>query len=427
MLLAASLLVVCNAHSAAAQFKAIGGGGGTIVLPDGAVVEGEVYIEDAAAGEVAQPTGEGENGNGENGNDENANGEEAENNEGEAEEPSDTIKRPTKPPRVPDPREFDAKLDDTERVKFAFHGQTWPDVLQWLASLGGWSLDWQELPNDYINLSANRPYSVTETRDLLNRLLFDRGYTMILRGNVLLVAKIEKLDPSLLPRIADESELLDLPAHDFVKITFPLPDELKANLAAEDVKPLLSKHAKVQPLMATNRLLIVDVVGNLREVSRLINSEHAAATGKVVPKEFPIRHARAGYIADQVMILLGLDPATRRTPQELQVEQQKLQLFMQMQQQGRDISKYIRGGETPVVNIAVNPRKNSILVNAPKKELVIIERAIEMLDVPNGQLEGATAAQLSMEKYKTGHAKYRGHGNRLGRDCRSRPANTFQD
>ena len=55
----------------------------------------------------------------------------------------DTIKRPTKPPRVPDPREFDVKPDENARLKFKFHGQPWPDVLQWLALIGGYSLDWQ--------------------------------------------------------------------------------------------------------------------------------------------------------------------------------------------------------------------------------------------------------------------------------------------
>ena len=86
--------------------------------------------------------------------------------------------------------------------------------------------------------------------------------------------------------------------------------------------------------MTTNRLLVIDLVANLREVSRLINSEHAAAIGNMVPREFTIRFARADHVADQVMILLGLDPSSRRTPQELQVEQQRLQLFSQMQQKG---------------------------------------------------------------------------------------------
>ena len=219
-------------------------------------------------------------------------------------------------------------------------------------------------------------------RDLLNRLLFERGYTMVVQRDVLLVVKVDKLDPSLLRRVEDESELMDLPAYDFVKITFALPDKLKADKAAEDIKPLLSQHAKAQPLMATNRLLVIDLVANLREVSRLINSEHAAAVGNTVPREFAIRFARADHVADQVMILLGLDPSSRRTPQELQVEQQRLQLFAQMQQKGKDVTKFLRGADAPTVFLAVNHRNNSILANA-RPGNVAHSASRPMLDVPS--------------------------------------------
>lgn len=316
------------------------------------------------------------------------------------EEQDNSVKRPKTPPRVPDPREFDVRPDKNALVRFDFHGQPWPDALQWLAVIGGYSLDWQELPDDYINLSTERHYTIPETRDLFNRLLIERGYTMVLQGDVMSVVKLDKLDPSLLPRVEDESQLLDLPAHDFVKITFQLPHQLKADQAAADVKPLLSSSAKVQPLMATNRLLVIDMVGNLREVSRLVNSEHAAATGNEVPREFPIRFARADHVADQIMILLGLDPSSRRTPEELRVEQQRLQLFTQMQQKGKDMTKYLRKGDAPLVFLAVNHRNNSILANAPAAEMAIIQRSVDMLDTPSGSLAGAMPGEMSMDKYQ---------------------------
>ncbi|MCA9152139.1 MAG: hypothetical protein KDA92_22705, partial [Planctomycetales bacterium] len=371
----------------------------TVQLPDGrtmTVADGATLPAGAVPAAGGAPPNAGKPGE--------AKPEEKKEGEGKADEKkpaeSDTVKRPEKPARVPDPREFDVKPDANRRLQFTFHGQMWPDVLQWLASNEGKSLDWQELPNDYIHVGNNHPQTLPEIRDLFNRLLFDRGFTIIEQGSVLQVVKLEKIDPSLLVRVDDEAELLDLPAHQVAKITFKLPDDLKADKAAEDVKPLLSKYAKVQPLMSTNRLLVIDLVGNLREVSTIVNAEHAAAVGKVVPREFPIRFARADHVADQVMILLGLDPSSRRTPQELQVEQQRLQLFAQMQQQGKDVTKFLRGGDMPVVYLAVNHRNNAIVVNAPAKELGVIERAIELLDVPDGMLAGSAIVQLTMERYQ---------------------------
>ncbi len=319
----------------------------------------------------------------------------------------ESVKRPEKPPRPPDPREFEAKPDERGLVNFNFYGQSWPDLVQWLAKISNYSLDWQELPKDYVNITTSRPYTVPEIHDLFNRLLLERGFTMVKKGRILAVNRIEKIDPSLLVRVDDESELLDLPAHELVKITFHLPEKLKADQVAADIKFLLSPHAKVHPLVTTNRLLVIDAVINLREASQLINAEHLAAASHLVPTEFKVHFARADRVADQVMILLGLDPSTRRTPQELQVETQRLQLFRQMQQKGKDISKYLRKGDGPQVHLAVNHRNNSILANAPPAELKIIKRAIEQLDVPTGGLAaGATSASpamsmgMKMEKYK---------------------------
>ncbi|MEZ6088685.1 MAG: secretin N-terminal domain-containing protein [Pirellulaceae bacterium] len=304
----------------------------------------------------------------------------------------EAVMRPGEPPEPPDPKEFDLRPDPDGRLQFRFRNQPWPDFLQWLAEVSGYSLDWQQMPGGYLNLVTNRSYTVSEARDLVNRLLLDRGYTILLQGQVLSVVKLDKLDPSLLPRVEDEASLLDMPPHEFAKITFTLPLKLKAEMISEDAKALLSPNGKVQPLVASNRLLVIDAVANLREVSRLVNAEHAAADSHLVPREFHIQHVRADYVADQVMILLGLDPSSRRSPDELQVEQQRLQLFMQMQQRGKDVTKFLRGDDAPTVFVTVNKRVNSVLVNAPPAELVKIERAIEQLDVPSGSAGGSMVA-----------------------------------
>ena len=235
-------------------------------------------------------------------------------------------------------------------------------------------------------------------------MLFERGYTMLVANNVLIVNKIESLDPSLLPRVDDESMLLDLSPQDFVKITFQLPRQLKADQAATEIKPLLSKHAKIQPLLATNRLLVVDLVGNLRDVSRLINAEHAAASNLEVPKEFAIQHVRASDVADKVMVLLGLDPSTRMTSSELKIETQRLQLYSKLQSKGKDITKYLGKGKAQLF-LTVNHRNNTILVNAAPNELEIIEKAIKMLDVPKGTISGAgVPGDLTVKKYSLNEA-----------------------
>ncbi|MGD9633135.1 MAG: secretin N-terminal domain-containing protein [Pirellulales bacterium] len=297
------------------------------------------------------------------------------------EEDNSSIKRPEKPPRVPDPREFDVKPDKTGRVPpFNFIGQTWPDVLQWLATISSCSLDWQELPNDYLNLTTQKSYSLDEVRDLINRHLHARGYTLLVGDGILSVFKIEKLDPSLVPRVT-EDELYDRKPYDFVKVSFELPEGMEVDKAKEDVKQVLSPQAKVFPLVTTRRLLVIDAVANQRLVSALLNEEREFVDGLDKPRIFHLQYARADKVVEAIYVLFGLDPKSRPSQMDLQVQQQKLQLMTQMQQQGKDVSRMLQP-DGPKIYLAVNRQTNSILANAPPELMPTIERAVKALDVP---------------------------------------------
>ena len=129
---------------------------------------------------------------------------------------------------------------------------------------------------------------------------------MLVGGEVLSVFKIEKLDPSLVPRVT-EDELYDLKPYDFVKVSFELPDGMEVDKAKDDVKQVLSPHAKVFPLVTTKRLLVIDAVANLRLVSALLNEERAVAGRPDRPRVFKLKYARAEQVVD-IYVLLGLDP-----------------------------------------------------------------------------------------------------------------------
>lgn len=301
----------------------------------------------------------------------------------------DKVTRPDKPPKTPDPSEFDTKPDASGRVQFSFTGQAWPDVLQWLASISKLSLDWQELPSGYLNLTTQRSYSLAEARNLVNRHLQSRGYTMLLSGEVLSIVKLDKVDPSLVPRVSEE-DLYDLQPYDMVKLTFDLPEEMDVKKAVEDVKQALSKTAKVLPLATTKRLLVIDAVANLRMVSALLNEERLEAEGREIPRRFPLKYARAEKIINTLYVVMGLDPASQPSQMELQIQQQKMQLLMQMQQRGKDVARMLNK-DGPKVYLAFNRHENSILANAPPEQMKIIARTIEMLDIPAPGSQAALA------------------------------------
>ena len=310
-----------------------------------------------------------------------------------------TIKRPTDGSGKLDPDRMRLTPDKNGLVQFNYNGHPWAEVLQEFADAAKFSFDWQELPADNLNLVTQRKYSLVEARGLLNQHLLARGFTLVLKGEVLSAVKIDKIDPSLVPRV-EADDLEDYAPYDFVRVRFQLPESMEPAKAKDDVKVLLSPNAKVTPLLNTKRLLIIDTVGNLRSVRDLLYAEQSAADAIVTPQVYKIKHRRAKYVAEQVMIVLGMDPGSRKEPQELQLEKTRVQLLMRMQQKGKDVSKMMKKNDLPV-HIAVDEQENTLLINAPENLLPAIERTIATFDVPSGSGLGADSSGRSTQPHKT--------------------------
>lgn len=324
-------------------------------------------------------------------------GEEKKGEEKKGEEGPKPIQRPTTPPVPADPDAIrKMKLGPDGKITFNFTGHPWREVLLWLAQISGLSLDWQELPGDYLYLVTQDRYDLDEARDMLNRLLLDRGYTMLRRGEVLSVVKIEKLkdNPGLVPRV-EPDELDQRDPHEFVKVSFKL-DSMLAESAAEELKPMLSKYAILTPLAATNRLEAMDSVRNLRELRRFLKEEQSTETQQEVVREFRLKYTRAEDVKQQALALLGMpsessDRGPRRPMSSdvmRQMQKQMQEQMKKMQQMAAQAGKKPGGGATMPrretrVALIVNKRKNSILAYAPPDKMVIIAQTIEALDQPS--------------------------------------------
>lgn len=323
-------------------------------------------------------------------------------------EPPKAITRPDKPPQPPDPEELKAMPGEDGRVRFNFRGQSWPDVLDWLARITGMSLDWQELPGDYLNLTTQRSYSVDEAKDLINRHLLARGYTLLENGEVLSVVGIAKLNPGMVPRI-EPVELLTKSPHAFVKVSFPL-DWLMATMAVDELQPMLSPHGKLKALQTTNRLEAMDVVVNLREIYAVLQQEQSDTGQERLVREFVLKYAKASDVQGQLETLLGVEKKTRspmatdpRQMAEMQQQQARMMAEMQQQQmQAQQGGKPVppQAAKEQPVNLVVNPRKNSILAHAPPDKMAIIEQAIKAIDVPTDQFDSLLINSARMQVYR---------------------------
>jgi type II secretory pathway component GspD/PulD (secretin) len=321
------------------------------------------------------------------------------------------VSRPEKPDTPPNPAELQLLPGKDGLIRFNFRGQSWPDVLDWLARVSGRSLDWQELPGDYLNLTTQRGYTVDEAKDLINRHLLARGFTMLENGEILSVVNIAKLNPGMVPRVEPDELAAKLP-YSFVKVSFPL-DWLMASVAVEELQPMLSPNGKLRSLDTTNRLEAMDAVINLRELSELLRHEQSPVGQERLVKEFPLQYAKANDVVTQLETLLGVEKKSSRgampmNPQQMEMMQQQARMMAEMQQQQmQQQMQQQRAARQPAgpakeqpVNLVVNTRKNSILVHAPPDKMAIIEQAIKAIDVPSDRSDSLLTNPSRMQVYR---------------------------
>jgi len=299
-------------------------------------------------------------------------------------EPIRPVHRPSSPGASPNPDEFKFQPNSTGRIRLRFNDQPWQPVLQWLATISGMSLDWQELPGDSLNLSTQRSYTVPEVRDLINRLLLDRGFTLLSHGEVLTVAEIKKIDPSLVPRV-EPADLPNRQPYEFVKVSFPLVS-LEAETAVDDLKPMLSPNGRLASLSEMNCLEAMDAVTNLRDIGAVLKRQADENQPKSF-REFKLKHAHAPEVRRLLTTFLDLD--SQKSPpmsgeQQLKAIQEQAMMIAKMQPgmpaPGGNLSK-----SKAVVRLAVNERNNSIMVQARPDKMAVIAQFVTAVDIPVDQ------------------------------------------
>ncbi|HBO44322.1 MAG TPA: hypothetical protein DD670_10405, partial [Planctomycetaceae bacterium] len=322
------------------------------------------------------------------------------------EDPSKPVTRPAEPPDKPDPKQLEVKLDADGKVKLDFKGQPWPAVLEWLADISKLTLDWQEAPGGYLNLTTQQRYTVEETRDLINGLLLERGFTLLLdRDEVLKLVNLKKLNPSLVPRVAPE-ELADRPPHEFVKVSFSLR-RLIATKTAEELSALKSPNGTITPMETTNRIDAMDAVLNLRDIAEVIGRAEDGTDGQFGPWKRKLVYRRASLVQKQLESLLGgassggVPPGM--TPEQMQqMQQMQAQQAMQRQMEAQQKGNAPKPPKTPKdesVRMLADDRTNTLIVYAPPDVLAMISDAVDVIDVPRDQAGTIQATVGRMKMY----------------------------
>ena len=315
-----------------------------------------------------------------------------------------SVKRPTADKYVPQPIDSEIRKNPDGKVSFNIKGQPWEPVLQWLSDASALSLDWQELPGDSLNLITTREYTMEEARDLINRHLLSRGFTMIVTGEVMSIVKTKELNPAMVQRVTPEM-LAKLPDHTMCKVSFDL-DWLIADEAVEELKPMLSSAGQIHKLSRTNRLEVIDTAISLRQLWELIESEQSKDGEEQLVRAFHLQNRRADDVIKMLRELLKLqDPGgggdgggMGMDPNMMMQMMQQMQAQMQQAAAQAGAAGGAAGAKAKVeTRLVLNQKENMILAQAAPDQMAIIEKAIEQIDVVSGR-EGSLLDNINRMK-----------------------------
>ncbi|MEM6471152.1 MAG: secretin N-terminal domain-containing protein [Planctomycetota bacterium] len=301
------------------------------------------------------------------------------------------IRRGDQPEGDANPEELKASVGEDGRVAFQFRNQPWIDLVKWLSQIAEQPLDWQELPGDRVNLSSPGRYTVDETKDLFNRHLLARGYTLLDLPGGITVAKTAGINPAMVPRVA-ASQLASLMPHTFVRASLEL-GWLQSEKLAEELKPMISSNGRLTPLSTTNRIEAMDAAVNLAQIAALIDRERSQDRRDALAPEFRLRHISAESAKQMLEEFLGVEKKKAPAP----MSPQQIQM---MQQMGQQNPGQMQAAKKPEISIVANPRQNSILVRAPADRIAVATEFINRIDVPGQGMRSLADVESSVQVYR---------------------------
>ena len=231
---------------------------------------------------------------------------------GISEPPSDPD-APTKPDALTRPETLpEAKADvpnvSNAKLRFNFSGADWRMALDWLADEAGLSLQVDRVPGGTVNFSdPTRTYSLSESMDVINRLLLDKGFALVRRGRLLMLIDLESDNASGLinefAELVTPDELSTRADSDIVRCVFPL-GSLSPESARSEITQLIGPSGKAIVLESAKQVVVTETVVKLKAIRALL--ENAALAGSNVV-EIVLKYRAADEILEIARPLLGLE------------------------------------------------------------------------------------------------------------------------
>ncbi|RYD45105.1 MAG: hypothetical protein EOP83_31005, partial [Verrucomicrobiaceae bacterium] len=185
-----------------------------------------------------------------------------------------------------------------------FQGAALSDVLNYLSEAAGFVIVTESPVSGTVNIVSRQAISPEETVDLLNSVLYEKGYTAIRNGRILKIVSRTNAPKRDLP-VEMGSDPERIPRNDeMVTQILPLRFGEAAKLI-ENLRPLLAESATISANDASNAILLTDTQTNIRRIAQIIRALDTSVASISGIHIFPLQFADAKEVANVITQLFA--------------------------------------------------------------------------------------------------------------------------
>lgn len=282
---------------------------------------------------------------------------------------------PAPSPAQPDPSKADAKL------KFNFKETPIDQVLEFFARESGVPVIYEAaVPAGTVSFISASEYTYSEALSILNLNLARYGVHLRREAQYMYFGTLQDSMKRAASTAADTARLNALTPDQIVTVSIPL-DNARADQVAEQVKTMVGAYGGVLAIPTQNMIVVVESVGQIRRIRDVVEAIDSRKPADAAFKMFVLQYANCDAVLNA---LRGLVSERRST---VIVDKDGGQRVVQDQN--------LQG-----LNLASDPRTNSIVAVGPESRIKLVAEVVAMLDVPEnavGSIGAATDANSGVE------------------------------
>lgn len=271
---------------------------------------------------------------------------------------------PVPPPEAQPPQPEAATATGEVPIRFNFKDSPFDQVIDFFSRETGLPLIKEvDVPGAAMTFISDESYSLTEALSVLNLNMARFGVHLRREGKYLYLSSLQ--DASRKPMRVEGSEVpAEATPDEILTITIPL-NNARAELVAQQIKPLIGPYGGITPIPAQNMVVVVESAAQCRRIRDIVRSIDDVRPVDSAFKLFTLKHAKADAVVAALRGLVG--------------ERQKT-VIVDKDGQQRVVEEVNVAG----LNIQPDARTNSVIAVGSEARLKTVEELVGLLDVPPG-------------------------------------------